>query len=64
MYESLLQWSLSFIEMCGKRDGGPEVRQKVVLLSELWKAIIYTTMMSKQVTSHHVRMQFTMYRVN
>ena len=40
------------------------MRQKVVVLSELWIAIIYTTMMSKQVTSRHVRMQFTVYRVN
>lgn len=38
--------------------------QKVVVLRELRRAIIYTTWMSKQVTHNHVRMQFTVYRMN
>jgi hypothetical protein len=30
-------------------------RKKVVLLRELWRAVIYTTKMSKQVTKSYVR---------
>jgi hypothetical protein len=37
------------------------MKQKVVLLKELHRAIIYTTEISKQVTKSHVRMQFTVY---
>jgi hypothetical protein len=36
-------------------------KQKVVVLRELHRAIIYTTEMSKQVKKSHVRMQFTVY---
>jgi hypothetical protein len=36
--------------------GGPDKRrQKVAVLRELCRAIIYTTMMSKQVTKSHMR---------
>lgn len=38
--------------------------QKVVVLRELRRAIIYTTWMIKQVTHSHVRMQFIVYRMN
>jgi hypothetical protein len=41
-----------------------ERKQKVVVLRELYRAIIYTTEMSKQVKKSHVRMQFTVYLVN
>jgi hypothetical protein len=40
------------------------MKQKVVLLKELHRAIIYTTEISKQVTKSHVRMQFTVYLAN
>jgi hypothetical protein len=33
-------------------------------LRELWRAIIYTTKMSKQVTKSHVRVAVHMYLVN
>jgi hypothetical protein len=41
-----------------------EERQKAVVLRELQKAIIYTTMMSKQMTKSHVRDAVHMYPVN
>jgi hypothetical protein len=41
-----------------------ERRQKVVVLNELHRAIIYTTKMSKQVTKSHVRDAVHMYSVN
>ena len=50
---------ISRYEVCRIWDRGHERRQKVVVLSELQRAIIYTTRMSKQVTKSHVRMQFT-----
>jgi hypothetical protein len=39
-------------------------KQKVVVLRELHKAIIYTTKMSKLVTKSHVRDAVHMYPVN
>jgi hypothetical protein len=42
---------------------GGEIEEKVVVLRELHRAIIYTTEMSNQVTKSHVRMQFTVYLV-
>jgi hypothetical protein len=41
-----------------------ERKQKVVVLRELRRAIIYTTKMSKQVTKGHVRDAVHMYLVN
>jgi hypothetical protein len=41
-----------------------ERKQKVVVLRELHRAIIYTTKMSKQVTKSHVRDAVHMYLVN
>jgi hypothetical protein len=41
-----------------------EIEEKVVVLRELHRAIIYTTEISNQVTKTHVRMQFTVYLVN
>jgi hypothetical protein len=41
-----------------------ERKQKVVVLRELHKAIIYTTKISKQVTKGHVRDAVHMYLVN
>jgi hypothetical protein len=38
--------------------------QKVVVLKELHRAIIYTTKMGKQVTKSHVRDAVHMYPVN
>jgi hypothetical protein len=41
-----------------------ERKQKVVVLRELQRAIIYTTEMSKQVKKSHVRDAVHMYPVN
>jgi hypothetical protein len=41
-----------------------EKKQKVVVLRELHRAIIYTTKMSKRVTKSHVRDTVHMYPVN
>jgi hypothetical protein len=41
-----------------------ERKQKVFVLRELHRAIIYTTKMSKQVTKSHVRDAVYMYPVN
>jgi hypothetical protein len=41
-----------------------ERKQKVVVLRELHRAIIYTTEMSKQVKKSHVRDTVHMYLVN
>ena len=47
------------------RDLDEEVkRQKVVILRELWRAIIYTTNMIKHVTKSHVRDAVHIYLVN
>jgi hypothetical protein len=40
---------------------GGEIEEKVVVLRELHRAIIYTTEMSKQVTEDHVSTAFIAY---
>ena len=49
---------------CGSTVWTCRRRQKVVVLRELHRAIIYTTEMSKQVTKSHVRDAVHMYPVN
>ena len=48
----------------GSETGQTSREKKVVVLSELHRAIIYTTEMSKQVTNSHVRDAVHMYPVN
>jgi hypothetical protein len=44
--------------------GTEKRREKVVVLRELQRAIIYTRELSKQVTEGHVSRAFTVYSVN
>jgi hypothetical protein len=66
MYVQALQWRIleSICRNGGIAIHGGEIEEKVVVLRELHRAIIYTTEMSNQVTKSHVRMQFTVYLVN
>jgi hypothetical protein len=56
--------SISTAQRTGSEDVGTEKRrEKVVVLRELQRAIIYTRELSKQVTEGHVSRAFTVYSV-
>jgi hypothetical protein len=58
------EWMYRPCENGGISIHGEEMKEKVVVLMELHRAIIYTTEMSKQVMKGHVRDAVHMYPVN